>query len=723
MIMQVINKNELKLNFCKKISKNMYFYIYFFFKYSLLKKFITNNYKVLLSINQINLYRNVKECRFFFLFYYFLLKNCLYEIIKNLFNNALIKEKNESDKIIKLEWWEKPKINIDMFIDDKHIYFYNNVIYVFIIILFFNFKWILYFTKLKYYKNKNLFSKIFFYNEFVLKIDYNNFFLYRKYIDYLKIVKYNEYLVNNRLLHNLPKLKYFLRYSINKIELDKSYRKNIMLFSFFIYKIQNFDDVISYENVDHSLNKNSFLFNLRINYNLVNKWINNYGGKNELYLMRGLVYSKLLKFTLNNEFINFKLINNNIFKLLNFFNPFIYYKFFEIFKLLLSVYIAYISYEVHHKYILLDKKLRRFKCKYLKFLHWKYNNLKFKFLNFFYKILYRFNIKYQFNINILLNYGFLSFYYLENNKFIHLFLKKNILLYRILNLVIVKWSYLLFDHVHWELNKNAHVFKNLKNPDVQKAWRLNYIRRFERNQLISPFLNSNYYNKEPDLFLKTKPTLELNNKIKLNKFNFIFNFLWTVFYKLSCIKFIDIINNNKFYIDNVLLDSKYSIELIFWEIINSNNNYYNNYKYFLNFNKIKDVIKINNILSLYLTQYYNSILFYLVKYNKDFFINVNILSLFFLDFFSRIFFKKNYKRYVKIIIKNNLSLYYKIKLNYLKYFFWQVNSYLYENRFKNYFIINKIVLYDEYKFFFSKEYIKELQSVLKEFKVIKKSNE
>jgi hypothetical protein len=180
------------------------------------------------------------------------------------------KKNNLINKRKKIDWWQKEELNLDFFNLNKYVFFSNNYIFIYLLLIFNNIKWVEYFTKYKYYNNIILLSKIFFFSEFILKIDYNIFFFYRKYIDYFRIVKYNEYLLNNILLYNFPKLKWFLRYSINKLDLDRIYRKNIMLCSFYLYKINIMKDIFFFNYVD----KISISYDMQF-YNF-NKGINQY---------------------------------------------------------------------------------------------------------------------------------------------------------------------------------------------------------------------------------------------------------------------------------------------------------------------------------------------------------------------------------------------------------------------------------------------------------------
>jgi hypothetical protein len=90
------NNKSNKLNKLNKLNKNIYFFIYCIYKYILLKDFIIKYYKILLNFFPINLYDKIKECRFYFLFYFFLLKKYMYEFINNLY--FLIDKKYISSK-------------------------------------------------------------------------------------------------------------------------------------------------------------------------------------------------------------------------------------------------------------------------------------------------------------------------------------------------------------------------------------------------------------------------------------------------------------------------------------------------------------------------------------------------------------------------------------------------------------------------------------------------
>lgn len=76
------NNNLTYFSKKKKLNKNIYLFIYYIYKYMLLKDFISKNYKMILNNNKVNLYFNVMECRFYYLYYYFLIKNRIYIFIK-----------------------------------------------------------------------------------------------------------------------------------------------------------------------------------------------------------------------------------------------------------------------------------------------------------------------------------------------------------------------------------------------------------------------------------------------------------------------------------------------------------------------------------------------------------------------------------------------------------------------------------------------------------------
>jgi hypothetical protein len=707
----------------KKISINMYIYLIYIYKYILLKDYFNNNFKFLMNFFNINVYSNYIECRFYYLFFFILLKSDIFGFIKYIYKFGYYKNNWSSFQYIPEKYLQFTKKNIkeDFFKKNLPLFFYNNKIFIIILLLCKYYFWILYFSKYKYYKNIKKLNKIFFFNEFILKIENTSFFLYRKYIEYFRIVKYNEYLSNSLILFKYPKLRLFLRYSIHKIDLDRVYRKNILIFSCLIYKLNISNDntkFFCYNNLETYLVK-FFNSNLKFDYNIFNKSINQYNEKNFLRLMRGYS-SKIMNISkIDNEFIVSKFLNLNIFKFLNLFNSFFYFKFINIFKSLMCIYLSYISYEVYHKYILLNKKLRRLKCKHIFSLHWKYTGLKFQFINFFYKILYYYKISKKFNDNFLINYGFLSFYYLEKNFFICNYIKKNFLLYKIYNLTLVKWYNKIFDYFNNDLNVSPHKFKNFSNPDVQKVWSINYIKGFKFRPLISP-LFANFYDSKKELLVKSYYDLNLlsNNKLQIN---LLFICLWTIFNKLSFIKFLDIFSYNidKFSIYNLFLSYKYSLEFIFWEILNSNNNFYMYYKQFLCFNYFLFNIQKDNILFYYLTKYFNSILNYLVRYSKDFFINLMFFFSFFCDFFFRIFYKKinNSNKSKFYFLKNKMNKY-KYSIMYNNSFFFLTNKYINFVRYNLFFNKYENKFYKEYKFNFSIEYINQLKEVLREFKVL-----
>ena len=78
---------------------------------------------------------------------------------------------------------------------------------------------------------------------------------------------------------------------------------------------------------------------------------------------------------------------------------------------------------------------------------------------------------------------------------------------------------------------------------------------------------------------------------------------------------------------------KYSLELIFWEIINSNNKNYISFKYFNHFNILTKNIKKTNIINIFLNKYFNSIVNYFLQYNKDHWINISFCHAILKDYF------------------------------------------------------------------------------------------
>jgi hypothetical protein len=97
-------------------NKNMYFihkntYIYFtlLYKNLMLKDFCNINHRDLLNFYEFNLYKNIKECRLYYIFYFILLRNEMFFYIDDFYENYFDFELIEQEKKIKKEE-EKNKI-------------------------------------------------------------------------------------------------------------------------------------------------------------------------------------------------------------------------------------------------------------------------------------------------------------------------------------------------------------------------------------------------------------------------------------------------------------------------------------------------------------------------------------------------------------------------------------------------------------------------------------
>lgn len=90
------------------------------------------------------------------------------------------------------------------------------------------------------------FKQIFFFNEFIIKIECKSFFLYKKYIEYFRLVKYNEYLSNTKILWNYPFLRILYRINIFQIKIRILYKKGLILFkSYNIYILNKNNNIFS----------------------------------------------------------------------------------------------------------------------------------------------------------------------------------------------------------------------------------------------------------------------------------------------------------------------------------------------------------------------------------------------------------------------------------------------------------------------------------------------
>lgn len=475
-----------------KIYKNLYIYLLYCFKFLLFKNFFNINFFSISYFYQKYLYFNIKDSRFYYLLYYLLLKYSLFNFIDFFFKFILKLETNDynfSSIKKKINWMEKDDFINIFFFKKYFIFFFNNKIFIYIYLLL-NINLILYFNKFNYYIYLNKFKYIFFFNEFHLKIEYKNFFLYNQYIEYFRLVKYNEYIANTNIFWDYPFIKILYRIYINQLKFRIIVKKNILSKVYNIYAISkndnnNFyykyitDSLINIKNVNDT---NMTLFKL-------SKKISQTNEKDFLNLIKGFSFLYYKNIKINNNYVNYKILNFDIFYFIKFLNPIFFFKLFKIFKLYFFIYISFISYEMYHIYIcdiLLWSKIR---WVHLLNLFWNLYSYKLKYFSFFLKIFIKFKFKNIFNNIFLINYGFLSFYFLENNKYINLYFKKNILLYRIYNTIIGSfYNYKILNYFDNYINSHSHRYYSLKNPNFRKKWHFSFIKNFRKKKLFSPLL-------------------------------------------------------------------------------------------------------------------------------------------------------------------------------------------------------------------------------------------
>lgn len=674
------------------INNNIYILLLLLFKYFILKDMCLVNYKNILKIFNSNIFNDISEFRLYFLFYYIIIEN---NLIKFLW-------------YIHIQLIEK---QIDYTIKNSCSYYHNNFIIFFIYLLSNKENYLLNYSKYNFYKNKTLLKKIFIYREFIIKVDYTTIHIYMKYIEYFRKTKYNEYITNNKLLWNYPKLKDILIIKINKgILFEKyNYRAAILLKFFNIYHIisnsdLNIDKNIRFINkfkhnqiLKNNIKKNSSLIN--------NSAIDNYNESNKSKILyKSFSLFKFKNLAIDNEHLITKITNLNIFKFLDLINPFSYFKFLKIFKNILTIYIIFITHEIYNRYILLSKKLRKIKFRHLISIHYKYQSIQFKFISYIYKYYFmNYNNK-IFSKPSLINYGFLSYYYLENNIYIINYIKKNILLYRILNIFIVKHINIKFHNFFNYIDVEAHKANSFKNPALQKMWNINYIKNWKYKYPLHAPLYSNVfegynYDNRINHIISYNKNMPIPKNYYITQINWNFLSYWKTIIKWSFIKFYTILNNvsNELELSKIIYNYKYSLELIFWEIINSNNSKYNKYKYFLNFNILSKNIKITNIINVYFNKYFNAIINYFIKYSKDHLINISFCYYLFHDFFINIYTNINVTNHeIEKLIKKNIYIMDKYKKNYNNFFLWQIKNYCSLLRFKNFYFKNEYKYYMEY---------------------------
>jgi hypothetical protein len=372
------NFKSLNLKNFSKLYKNIYIFILYCFKFLIFKNFLNINFFFISYFYQKYLYFNINESRFYYLLYYLLLNNNLYYFIELIFSFILKLEANKftfdyfSLPIVrkKLEWWEEDTFIEIFFFKRYYIFFYNNKIYIYLYLLL-KINFILFFNKLNFYNYLNLLKNIFFFNEFIIKIEYKSFFLYKNYIEYFRLVKYNEYLSNNKILWNYPFLRVLYRINIECLKVRILYKKGLILskshniyilnknYGNFFNKYINYS-LININNLD--LNENFYDINLRT--------IRQNNQQGSLNLIKGFSFFNYDNFRINNEYINFKINNFDILYFIKFLNPIFFFRIFKILKLILFIYVSFYTYEIYHKYISLVKLLRKISWKHLLSLFW-----------------------------------------------------------------------------------------------------------------------------------------------------------------------------------------------------------------------------------------------------------------------------------------------------------------------------------------------------------------
>jgi hypothetical protein len=234
-------------------------------------------------------------------------------------------------------------------------------------------------------------------------------------------------------------------------------------------------------------------------------------------------------------------------------------------------------------------------------------------------------------------------------------------------------------------------------------WHINYIRNWKYKSFLHAPLYSNVY-KGYNYDNKINHIIAYNKNMPIPKHSYItqinWNFItyWKTINKWSFIKFYNILNNldNEKELSKIIYNYKYSLEFIFWEIINSNNNKYNNYKYIFNFNILNKNIKIKNILNIYLNKYFNSIINYWIKYPKNNIINISFCYSLFKDFNINIYTHNGKYNKIEKIIKNNTYIMDKYRKNYNNFFLWQIKNYCALLKFKNFYFKYEYKYYMEY---------------------------
>ena len=648
------------------INNKIYFLLLLLFKHFILKDISTINFNTLLNIYNCYIYNDVLEFRLYYLLYHIIIENKLIKFLWFLHIQLI-----ENQKF----YW----------INNSYNYFHENYIHIYIYLLSKKQKFLLNYSKYKYYNPFITLKKIFIYKEFILKVDYMSMYIYTHYIEYFRKMKYNEYISNNILLWNYPKLRNFLVIRLKKgIRYRKKDYRNMVLLNFYniYYIITNLKSYIKSNSIISTNNNTSMLLK-----------------EDSLLFINN-------KLHIDNKNLIFKLINLNLFRFINFVNPIIYYKLIKLFKKILLIYITFISHEIYNRYFLLSEKLRKIRFRHIISLHYKYENLQYKFISFIFKYYWKYYNNTIFSNHILINYGFLSFYCLENNIYIMNYIRKNILIYRIINIFLIKYINNIFKTFFNYIDVESHKANSFKNPALQKMWNINYIKNWKNKSYIhSPiysnvFKGYNYENKINNIksYNKNMPIPKNYYVVNIN-WNFIF--FWKAIIKWSFIKFYNIVNyiNDEIGLHKILSNYKYSVELIHWKIMNSNNNKYFYYKEINQFNLIFKNIKLTNIINVNLKKYFNTIMNYFIKYSKDHLINISLCYSILKDFFINVYDNKldcNNKYKLDNFMKKNLCNVNKYKKNYNHFFLWQIKNFLSLLRFREYYIKHEYTYYMEY---------------------------
>ena len=182
------------------INNKIFLFFFFFFRFYIYKYLINKSSSLYVSILNI---KNINNLYFYFnIIYLYLLKLKSKDILYFLSKNELI-------NFLKLK--------------DKRIYILSEIFCKNINLFSLNYSF--------FYKNLNS-LKVFFYFDFILKVDFFTFIAYKNYMNYFRLYKYNEYLNNHILLYKYPLLKNILR----NIWYKRINKKNILFYSELSFK-------------------------------------------------------------------------------------------------------------------------------------------------------------------------------------------------------------------------------------------------------------------------------------------------------------------------------------------------------------------------------------------------------------------------------------------------------------------------------------------------------